>query len=263
MSSEIRSDMSFTVVIPARHASLRLPGKPLVDIGGKPMIRHVWERACASSAARVVIATDDERIEVAARAFGAEVAMTRADHPSGTDRLAEVARALALAPDAIVVNVQGDEPLIPPAVIDQVAGRLAAHEAASIATLSETITDPAQLRDPNVVKVVSARSGFALYFSRACVPWPRGHDWQQGGMPEGRWQRHIGLYAYRAAFLQRYTQWSPAPPERCEALEQLRALYEGEVIHVSEACEAVPAGVDTQDDLDAVRRRLAGGAPRA
>lgn len=251
--------MSFIVVIPARHASTRLPGKPLADIGGRPMIHHVWERARASSAGRVVIATDDARIEAAARAFGAEVAMTRADHPSGTDRLAEVARTLALAPEAIVVNVQGDEPLIPPAVIDQVAARLAANEAASIATLSETITDAAQLRDPNVVKVVSARNGFALYFSRACVPWPRGHDWERPGMPEGRWQRHIGVYAYRAAFLQRYTEWSPAPPERCESLEQLRALYEGEVIHVSEACDAVPAGVDTQDDLDAVRARLAGG----
>ena len=254
--------MSFIVVIPARHASTRLPGKPLADIGGRPMIHHVWERARASSAARVVIATDDERIAAAARAFGAEVAMTRVDHPSGTDRLAEVARNLALAPQAIVVNVQGDEPLIPPAVIDQVAARLAANEAASIATLSEAITDPAQLRDPNVVKVVSARNGFALYFSRACVPWPRGHDWELAGMPEGRWQRHIGLYAYRAGFLQRYTSWSPAPPERCESLEQLRALYEGEVIHVSEACESVPAGVDTPADLDALRARLAAGEPQ-
>lgn len=244
-------------MIPARHASTRLPGKPLVDIGGKPMIQHVWERARASSADRVVIATDDERIEATARAFGAEVALTRTDHPSGTDRLTEVAQTLALAPEAIVVNVQGDEPLIPPAVIDQVATQLAGNAAASIATLSEAITDPAQLRDPNVVKVVSARSGFALYFSRACVPWPRGHDWAGSAMPAGNWQRHIGLYAYRAGFLGRYTGWSPAPAERCESLEQLRALYEGEIIHVSEACEAVPAGVDTQDDLDAVRARLA------
>jgi len=254
--------MSFLVVIPARYASTRLPGKPLADIGGKPMIRHVWERACASSADRVVIATDDERIGSAAREFGAEVARTRADHPSGTDRLAEVAQALALAPETIVVNVQGDEPLIPPAVIDQVAEQLAANTAASIATLSEAITDPLQLRDPNVVKVVSARSGFALYFSRACVPWPRGHDWGDAAMPAGHWQRHIGLYAYRAAFLERYTGWSPAPPEISESLEQLRALYEGEIIHVSEACEAVPAGVDTKEDLDAVRALLASAGSR-
>ena len=256
--------MSFTVVIPARYASTRLPGKPLSDIGGKPMIRHVWERARASSAACVVIATDDERIASAATAFGAEVALTRADHRSGTDRLAEVAQALALPPEAIVVNVQGDEPLIPPAVIDQVAEQLAANAAASIATLSEVIEDPAQLRDPNVVKVVSSRRGVALYFSRACVPWPRDHNWDSGVMPDGPWQRHIGLYAYRAGFLRRYTGWSPAPLERCESLEQLRALYEGEVIHVSEACETVPAGVDTPHDLDAVRVRLgAAREPRA
>jgi 3-deoxy-manno-octulosonate cytidylyltransferase (CMP-KDO synthetase) len=249
--------MSFTVVIPARYASSRLPGKPLVDIHGKAMVQRVWERARESAAQRVVIATDDERIAEAAMAFGAEVLLTRADHPSGTDRIAEVVERLGLGDAEIVVNVQGDEPMIPSAVIEQVADNLDRHADAAVATLCEAIGDDAQLRDSNAVKVVMDRRGMALYFSRACIPWPRGHQWESG-MPAGNWYRHIGLYAYRVAFLRRYTAWSPAPPELAESLEQLRALYEGERIHVAEACEPVPGGVDTADDLDAVRRQLRG-----
>ena len=252
--------MSYIVIIPARHGSVRLPGKPLLDLCGKPMLQHVWERAGAAGAARVIIATDDRRIEERARAFGAEVLLTRDDHPSGTDRLAEVCQRIALDDDAIVVNVQGDEPLIPAAVIDQVAANLAGHAAASIATLCEAIEDPAVLRNPNAVKVVADRDGMALYFSRACIPWPRGHDWSSGDMPPGQWFRHVGLYAYRVGFLARYTAWSPAPPESVESLEQLRALYEGERIHVAEACVPVPGGVDTLADLEALRARMARSA---
>ncbi|MEE4278196.1 MAG: 3-deoxy-manno-octulosonate cytidylyltransferase [Halieaceae bacterium] len=248
--------MNFIVVIPARYASSRLPGKPLLDIAGKAMLQRVWERASATEAERVVVATDDERIEVAARSFGAEVLMTAAAHPSGTDRIAEVVEKLAVDDSAIIVNVQGDEPLIPPEVIRQVADNLAAHPQAAIATLCERIDRESSLRDPNVVKVVRDRQGMALYFSRACIPWPRDHDWG-GTMPPGDWWRHIGLYAYRAGFLRRYTRWSPAPIEGSESLEQLRALYEGERIHVAEAVAAVPGGVDTPDDLEALRALVA------
>jgi 3-deoxy-manno-octulosonate cytidylyltransferase (CMP-KDO synthetase) len=250
--------MSFTAVIPARYASTRLPGKPLVDIGGKTMLQRVWERVGEAGARRVVVATDDERVERAAREMGAEVLMTSPDHPSGTDRIAEVVDRLNLGDEAIVVNVQGDEPLIPPAVITQVADNLAANPQAAIATLCERIESADLLRDPNAVKVVTDRQGMALYFSRACIPWPRDHDWRDG-MPTGHWFRHIGLYAYRAVFLRRYREWSPAPLELSESLEQLRALYEGEQIHVSEAIAAVPGGVDTPADLDALRRLLARG----
>ena len=249
--------MSYTVVIPARYASSRLPGKPLLELAGRPMLHHVWERANTSLATRVLVATDDERIVAAATAFGAEVMKTSPDHASGTDRLAEVVETLDLDDEEIVVNVQGDEPLIPPEVIDQVAGNLAAEPDASIATLAEPIEDPGVLRNPNVVKVVTDERGMALYFSRACIPWPRGHDWSKANMPEGEWFRHIGLYAYRAGFLRRYTAWEPAPPERAESLEQLRALYAGEKIHVATACATVPGGVDTVADLEALKARLA------
>jgi len=251
--------VSYTVVIPARYASTRFPGKPLADIAGKPMLRHVWERAGACGANRVVVATDDARVADACADFGAEVLMTRDDHPSGTDRLAEVADRLELPDDAIVVNVQGDEPLIPPAVIDQVAGNLGAMTGASIATLCEPIEDAALLGDPNVVKVVFDRHGYALYFSRALIPWPRDEQ-PKGTVPAGTWWRHIGLYAYRAGFLRRYSGWEAAPLERIESLEQLRALYQGERIHVAPACAAVPGGVDTPADLELVRRRLGADA---
>lgn len=248
----------FTVVIPARYASSRLPGKPLQDIAGKPMVQHVWEQACKSSAQRVVVATDDVRIVEVCRGFGAEVLLTRVEHNSGTDRLAEVAAALGLAADAIVVNVQGDEPLIPPAIIDQVAANLAANPQAAIATLAEPIDDAATLFNPNVVKVVSDLHGLALTFSRAPLPWARDAfavDREQlpANVP---YRRHIGIYAYRAQFLHDFVAWGPCWLEDGECLEQLRALWHGVRIHVADALQAPPAGVDTQDDLDRVRRLL-------
>ncbi len=249
---------AFTVVIPARYASTRLPGKPLQDIAGKPMVQHVWEQACKSSATQVVVATDDARIVEACKGFGAEVLLTRVDHNSGTDRLAEVAAALGLEPDAIVVNVQGDEPLVPPSIIDQVAANLAGNPQAGIATLAEPIEDVAALFNPNVVKVVSDLNGLALTFSRAPLPWARdafAHNRDQ--LPEGvPYRRHIGIYAYRAGFLQDFVAWGPCWLENAECLEQLRALWHGVRIHVADALEAPPAGVDTQEDLDRVRRLL-------
>ncbi|MFK8041477.1 3-deoxy-manno-octulosonate cytidylyltransferase [Congregibacter sp.] len=248
--------MSFVVVIPARYASTRLPGKPLSDIAGKTMVQHVWERARTSAASQVVVATDDERIQDACSAFGAQCLMTRTDHASGTDRLAEVAGQLSLSDDQIVVNVQGDEPLIPSATIDQVASNLAKNASASIATLCEAITDVDVLCDPNAVKVVFDANGRGLYFSRATIPWPRDYQWESGVMPEGEWFRHIGLYGYRAGFLKRYTQWDPTPMEKKESLEQLRALYHGEEIHVEVACAPVPGGIDTPEDLGRVREHF-------
>ena len=250
--------MSYNVVIPARYGSTRLPGKPLLDIAGKPMVQRVWEQARLSAASEVVIATDDERIHEVVSGFGAIACMTSPDHPSGTDRLQEVAVARGWDPDQIVVNVQGDEPLIPPAVIDQVAGNLAAHAGAGIATLCEGITEFTELTDPNAVKVVFAANGLALYFSRATIPWPREHfrAGQQAMPGEGNWYRHIGIYAYRTAFLHEFVTWQPAPPEQLEQLEQLRALYNGVAIHVAPAQERVPGGVDTPADLEAVRARF-------
>jgi 3-deoxy-manno-octulosonate cytidylyltransferase (CMP-KDO synthetase) len=250
--------MSYIVVIPARHGSTRLPGKPLLDIAGKPMVQRVWEQACRSGALEVIVATDDQRILDVVQGFGATACLTSPEHPSGTDRLEEVASQLAWSDDQIVVNVQGDEPLIPPAVIDQVALNLAAHTRAGIATLCESITDVNELTNPNAVKVVFDAAGMALYFSRACVPWPREHfRLEQPSMPvQGAWYRHIGIYAYRTAFLHEYVTWQPAPLEQLEQLEQLRALYNGVGIHVAEVREKVPAGVDTQQDLDAVRARF-------
>lgn len=254
--------MTYTVVIPARFGSTRLPGKPLLDIHGKSLVQRVWEQAQQSSAERVIIATDDHRIQAAAEAFGAQVCMTSASHPSGTDRLQEVAAQLALPPDAIVVNVQGDEPLIPPAVIDQVAANLARFPVAGIATLCENIHAINDLTSPNVVKVVANTQGMALYFSRAPIPYPRDAFARNSSeMPgTGTWQRHIGIYAYRAGFLHQFVGWPAAPQEQLECLEQLRALHNGVAIHVDEACQAVPGGVDTQQDLDQVRAMLAGKA---
>lgn len=253
--------MSFSVVIPARYGSTRLPGKPLLDIAGKPMVQRVWEQARLSGADEVIVATDDERIEQVVSEFGAIVCMTDANHPSGTDRLQQVARLRDWEDDRIVVNVQGDEPLIPPVLIDQVARNLAEHPEAGIATLSEPVRSYAELTNPNAVKVVSDSNGLALYFSRASIPWPRdAFSADSGKMPEGEWHRHIGIYAYRTAFLHRFVSWAPAPLEQLEQLEQLRALYQGERIHVAPALEKVPAGVDTQQDLDAVRQLLQGDA---
>lgn len=252
--------LNFTVVIPARLASTRLPGKPLLMIAGKPMIQHVWEQARKSGASRVVIATDDAGIYQVCESFGAEVLMTREDHDSGTDRLAEVASKLGLEADAIVVNVQGDEPLIPPVIIDQVAANLAAHPEAGIATLAEPISDVTAVFNPNAVKVVSDCNGLALTFSRAPLPWARDVFAQQRDMlPEGvPYRRHIGMYAYRAGFLQDFVGWGPCWLERTESLEQLRALWHGVRIQVADAIEAPPVGVDTPEDLERVRRILEG-----
>ena len=252
--------MSFSVVIPARYASSRFPGKPLADLAGKPMLQHVYERACESEAVRVIIATDDERIANVAQNFGAEVCMTSDDHPSGTDRLQEVVHKLGFYADDIVVNVQGDEPLIPPRIINQVAHNLMALPMAGIATLSEPIETVDALVNPNVVKVVTDHQGMALYFSRAPIPWPRDSFMSEVGrstMPEGfSWQRHIGLYAYRVKLLNDFVRWLPAPLEQTECLEQLRALWNGVGIHVDAADETPPAGVDTPEDLERIRQLL-------
>ncbi len=253
--------MNFHVVIPARFASTRLPGKPLLDICGKPMIQHVYESAACSAASSVTVATDDARIAAAVRRFGGQVCLTRADHESGTDRLQEVATVQGFAPEAVVVNVQGDEPLLPPEVIDQVAANLVGNPASSAATLCEPISDLATLFDPNVVKVVTDESGQALYFSRAPIPWARDQfkhrdpvEFQSvAAAPAISANRHIGLYAYRVALLHEFVRWPVAPLELLEKLEQLRILAKGHRIHVGRACTAVPGGVDTTTDLERVR----------
>lgn len=251
--------VSFDVIIPARFASSRLPGKPLADIAGQPMVQRVYERARQSSAERVIVATDDMRVADAVQRFGGEVCMTSAEHASGTDRLQEVAANLGLAEDRILVNVQGDEPLIPPRVIDQVAGNLAANLSAGVATLAEPIDTLEDFRNPNIVKVVAAESGLARYFSRAPIPWPRdAFASAAGSLPMGlEPRRHIGIYAYRVALLSRFVSWPMAPLEQFEALEQLRFLYHDENIHVADACEEVPGGVDTEQDLQRMRELLA------
>ncbi|MAZ89792.1 MAG: 3-deoxy-manno-octulosonate cytidylyltransferase [Cellvibrionaceae bacterium] len=250
--------MKFTVVIPARYSSTRLPAKPLKEIAGKPMVQRVYEQACLSEATRVVVATDDERIASVVKAFGGEVCMTSNAHESGTDRLQEVAQTLALADDEIVVNVQGDEPLIPPEVINQVAKNLAQAKEASVATLSEPIESAQDFANPNIVKVVADVNGLALYFSRASIPWPR-DDFSQTTdvLPNGQhFQRHIGIYAYRVSLMNQFVTWDLAPIEGLECLEQLRVLWNGHRIHVAESVLAVPGGVDTQEDLDRVRLLL-------
>ena len=251
----------FTVLIPARYASTRLPGKPLSDIGGKPMVVRVAERARAGGAARVVVATDDERILTAVTAHGIDAVMTRADHPTGTDRLAEAATALALDDSTIVVNVQGDEPLLEPSLIRQVAELLVAHADASIATACHPIDDPAEAFNPNVVKVVLDRAGYALYFSRATIPWAR-EDFaaSRQRIPSGLpLYRHYGLYAYRIGFLRHYRSLETAPIESFEALEQLRVLWHGYRIVVSVTRGAPAPGVDTLEDLERVRALYASG----
>ncbi len=242
----------FRVAIPARYASTRLPGKPLRLLAGRPLIEHVYQRAQASGATEVVIATDDARIRQVAEEFGATVCMTSPDHRSGTDRLAEVAAQRHWPSDALVVNVQGDEPHIPPALIRQVADDLATHTDAGIATLCTRINGPDELFDPNAVKVVRDARNYALYFSRAPIPWARdgfGKEAPPAVLPPGAWFRHIGLYAYRVAVLARYPQLPPAPAEQLESLEQLRALWHGIRIYVDEAVAIPPPGVDTEADL--------------
>ncbi|MFM5540281.1 3-deoxy-manno-octulosonate cytidylyltransferase [Aeromonas veronii] len=248
--------MSFVVVIPARYASTRLPGKPLADIHGKPMVQHVVEKALQSGADRVIVATDDEQVQQALQNTCVEVCMTSPDHQSGTERLAEVCRHYGFAADTIIVNVQGDEPLIPPAIIRQVADNLAAATA-PMATLSVPIKHAEEAFNPNAVKVVTDKDGYALYFSRASIPWDRDRFAKSHEQIGDHYQRHIGIYAYRAGFIQRYVDWAPSVLEQVEALEQLRVLWYGEKIHVAQALEAPPVGVDTQADLEKVRAFLA------
>ena len=253
------SDTSFIVAIPARYASTRLPGKPLQAIAGDPMVLHVARRALAAGARDVIVATDDSRIRDALRGTPVHVVMTRADHESGSDRLAECVETLGWPDDSIVVNLQGDEPLAPPSGIRAVA-ELLAQSGAPMATLATAVTDAEEFFNPNCVKVVMAADGHALYFSRAPVPWPRdafAHARER--LPAGvTLLRHIGIYAYRAGFLRTFARLLRTPLERTESLEQLRALEHGFRIAVSVAPEPFPAGVDTPEDLARVQRLLPG-----
>ncbi len=248
--------MSFTVVIPARYQSTRLPGKPLADIGGKPMVQWVYEQAIQAGADQVIIATDDERVEKAVKAFGGDVCMTSPDHESGTERLAEVVKLKNIPDDHIIVNVQGDEPLIPPSIILQVANNLAASQA-PMATLAVEIEDEAEVFNPNAVKVLTDKDGYAMYFSRATIPWDRDNFANGGKTIAQPLMRHIGIYAYRAGFINTYINWEPTALEKIECLEQLRVLWYGEKIHVEVAKKAPSAGVDTPEDLEVVRNIIA------
>ncbi|MEQ9945338.1 3-deoxy-manno-octulosonate cytidylyltransferase [Pectobacterium aroidearum] len=248
--------MTFTVIIPARFASSRLPGKPLADINGKPMVVHVMERALESGAQRVIVATDHPDVETAVRQAGGEVCLTRADHNSGTERLAEVIERYGFTDADIIVNVQGDEPLIPSVIIRQVAENLAASKA-GMATLAVPIETSEEAFNPNAVKVVTDAEGYALYFSRATIPWDRERFAQSKETIGDHFLRHIGIYAYRAGFVRRYVSWAPSQLEQIELLEQLRVLWYGEKIHVAVA-KAVPSvGVDTPEDLARVRHVMA------
>ncbi len=247
--------MSFTVIIPARYQSSRLPGKPLADIGGKPMVQWVYERACLSGAEKVIVATDDQRIVDVVTEFGGEVCLTRTDHQSGTERLAEVVERYQLPDDHIIVNVQGDEPLIPEVIIRQVADNLARNKV-PMATLAVEIDHADEVFNPNAVKVITDKNGFALYFSRASIPWDRDNFSKKPPEIHRDLLRHIGIYAYRAGFIKTYLAWEPSPLEHIEALEQLRVLWHGEKIHVEVAIEAPPPGVDTPEDLEVVRKLI-------
>ena len=231
------------VVIPARFDATRLPGKPLRDVAGAPLIVRVYERALASGAERVTVATDDRRVALAVERVGGEVVMTAATHASGTDRIAEAIRVLGVKDDEIIVNLQGDEPLMPPGLLARIAGRLAREPGLAMTTAAHALSEDEEFRNPHVVKVVCDQSGRALYFSRAPIPWPR-----LAPLPGGP-LRHIGLYAYRAGFVQTFTGWGPCPLEQCEGLEQLRALEHGADIGVVVTDSAIGPGVDTEDDL--------------
>ena len=241
--------MEFVVVIPARYASTRLPGKPLADICGKPMIQHVYEKACLSGASKVVIATDHQKVFDAAKHFTNDVLMSREDHQSGTERLAEVVDLLNLSEDTIVVNVQGDEPLLSPDNVSQVA-TLLAQSTAPMATLSVAIEERDEVFNPNAVKVVSDINKNALYFSRASIPFDRSAMMaEQQPLNLAPFQRHVGIYAYRAGFIKQYIQLSVSPLEVLESLEQLRVLYHGYAIKIEQALVTPHAGVDTPEDL--------------
>jgi len=246
----------FRVAIPARYGSSRLPGKPLLSLGDRCVLQHVYERAAASGAGEVVIATDDQRIRSVAEGFGASVCMTRSDHASGTERLAEASRLLDWPEDAVVVNLQGDEPLTPPALLRQVAQALMAQPEASMASLCTPITEAGEMHDPHVVKVVRDAQDFALYFSRAPIPWERDALGMETDPSHGQCFRHLGIYGYRVGYLRSLATAAPSPLEQAERLEQLRALWHGARIHVPTAIERPGPGIDTADDLTAVRARL-------
>ena len=246
----------FAVVIPARYASERLPGKALIDIGGRPLVEHVWRRAMQSSASEVVIATDDERIAEAAEAFGATVCMTSREHPSGTDRIAETADVMDWPDERIVVNLQGDEPLMPPTLLEQCA-TLLDDASADLSTLASAFASAEEFADPNVVKVVTDDAGFALYFSRAPIPYSRGRD--TDALARESALAHHGIYGYRCAVLRRLVAAPPSPLERCERLQQLRALSLGMRIRVGVPASRPGPGVDTDADLALVTGLLEAG----
>ncbi len=243
--------MDFSVIIPARFGSTRFPGKPLADIKGKPMVQHVYERAIESGASRVIVATDDARIAKVVSDFGGQYCMTGAHHESGTERLAEVIDVEGWLPQDIIVNVQGDEPFIPAENIQQVAENLHQHRDAEMATLSVPIQDVEEVFNPNVVKVVTDKLGYALYFSRSVIPYDRARFLDADSIDEvGEfYHRHIGIYAYRAGFIKQYVNMAPSGLEQIESLEQLRVLWHGEKIHVETARQAPPVGIDTPEDL--------------
>ncbi len=245
---------SFSVIIPCRYASTRLPSKPLLDIAGKPLIQHVYESACLSKANNIYIACDDERIEAAAKSFNANVVMTSQYHESGTDRLAEAAKILNLADDEVIVNLQGDELGMTSGVINQVAEALHLNSDCNMATICEPIHQTEEVLDPNIVKVISDENNYALYFSRAPIPWDRDSNGKlDSNFHERQYYRHIGLYAYRNKFLTEFSQMQRANLEIVESLEQLRALYHGEKIHVSIAIDSTGIGIDTPEDLEKAR----------
>lgn len=252
--------VGFKVVIPARYGSTRLPGKPLLPIAGKPMIQHVVDCARASAAGEVLVATDDQRIAEVCRGFGADVVMTGTGHRSGSERITEVIEQRGWDEDVVVVNLQGDEPAMPPALLDQVAMDLAGLADVGMSTLASPIHARADLFDPHVVKVVTDAQGFALYFSRAPMPWHRDEFLaDHAELPTSvTFLRHVGLYAYRAGFLKRYLTWEPSPLELAESLEQLRVLWHGERIHVAIAASLPGPGVDTAADLSRAERHLSG-----
>ena len=237
-------NISFKIIIPARFASTRLPGKALVDIGGKPMVQHVYEQACKSNAQSVVIATEDERVKSVCEKFGAPVCMTSANHLSGTDRIAEAVGLLNYDPDDIIVNVQGDQPFVPSENIDQVAANLALHSDAGVATLCEKIHNADDLHNTSMVKLVMDNNNYALYFSRSLIPWTKNSD-----VHSQDYYKHIGLYAYRAGIIQQFVTWLPSSLELSESLEQLRFLSQGHKISVDIACKNPPLEINTEEDL--------------
>jgi 3-deoxy-manno-octulosonate cytidylyltransferase (CMP-KDO synthetase) len=248
----------YHIVIPARMASQRLPGKPLIAIGGRSLLEHVWRRACKASAQSIVIATDSDEIHDAVTRFGGDAVMTSTDHQSGSDRIAECVDIMGWPDDTLVVNLQGDEPLMPPACLDQVASILQNAADADVASLYWPVDTPEAVHDSNVVKVVVSGEGRALYFSRSVIPHPRNVSVEAALQAGAGWNRHIGLYAYRAGALRAFTKMQASPLESLEKLEQLRFLEAGRCIVMERACEFIPAGVDTAEDLERVRKYQTG-----